>query len=314
MNKLPGSSGYVGESSSAAYELFCKFGANLNQSLRASIGNCSRHGSTSCIPAVVHSRDIQSIHGHNRKQRSCSLLQVLVLFLLVTGVQTVSAEIDKSTLWRDAVVTVLDVDFAGTGFHARWQFHRCHCGDLRVQVEQIAPDGMLTGELLMVGGQVLLSRGFEGQGENITPLMQAPVLMLQLADAILNRSESRGPHAVSTKQKWDVEEDKMNFNLHTGFATGTFAAPWRVDGSGWRAESGHRRFELNFQFTIPMPDNSVETSSIDFTGDLDYRKQGFPYPESTVLDGWKIQRFAIGEDESILVSDGLTLKKLREEL
>ena len=43
-------------------------------SLRASIGNCSRHCSTSCIPAVVHSRDIQSIHGHNRKQQSCSLL------------------------------------------------------------------------------------------------------------------------------------------------------------------------------------------------------------------------------------------------
>jgi len=246
-----------------------------------------------------------------RKQRSCSLLLV---FLLVAGMQTATAEVEKNTLWRDAVVTVLDVDFTGTGFHARWQYHRCHCGDLLVQVEQIAPDGMLTGELLMVGGQVLLSRGFEGQGENIMPLMQAPVLMLQLTDAILNRSEPRGPHSVSTKQKWDVEEDKMDFNLRTGFATGTFAAPWRVDGSGWRTESGHRRFELNFQFTVPMPDDAVETSSIGFTGDLDFRKQGFPYPESTVLDGWKIQRFAIGEEESKLVSDGLTLKKLREEL
>jgi len=247
----------------------------------------------------------------NREQRSCSLLLV---FLLLVGMQTASAQVEKNTLWRDAVVTILDVDFIGTGFHARWQYHRCHCGDLLVQVEQIAPDGMLTGELLMVGGQVLLSRGFEGQGENITPLMQAPVLMLQLTDAILNRSESKGPHAVSTKQKWDVEEDKADFNLRTGFATGKFAAPWRVDGSGWRTESGHRRFELNFQFSIPMPDDSVETSSIGFTGDLDFRKQGFPYPESTSLDGWKIQRFAIGEDESKLVSDGLTLKKLREEL
>ena len=141
------------------------------------------------------------------------LLGVLVLCLLVTGAQTAFAEVEKNTLWRDAVVTVLDVDFTGTGFHARWQYHRCHCGDLLVQVEQIAPDGMLTGELLMVGGQVLLSRGFEEQGENITPLMQAPVLMLQLTDAILNRSEPRGPHAVSAKQKWDVEEDKLDFNL-----------------------------------------------------------------------------------------------------
>jgi len=208
-----------------------------------------------------------------------------VVFLLLVGMQTASAQVDKNTLWRDAVVTDLDVDFGGTGFHARWHFHRCHCGDLLVRVEQIAPDGILTGELLMVGGQVLLSRGFAGQGENITPLMQAPVLMLRLADAMLNRSEPKGPHAVSSKQKWDVVEEKLDFSINTGFATGKFAAPWRVDGSGWRTESGHRRFELIFQFTIPTPDNTN-----------------------------KIQRFAIGEKESKTVSDGLTLKKLREEM
>lgn len=248
----------------------------------------------------------------NRGQRSWPLLQVLLL--LVVGLQTAVAQVDKNTLWRDAVVTDLDVDFAGTGFHARWRFHRCHCGDLLVTVEQITPDGVLNGELLMVGGQVLLARGFEAQGESITPLMQAPILMLQLANGILNRSEPKGPHAVNTKQKWNVEEKKLSFELNTGFATGIFAAPWHVDGSGWRTEAGHRRFELNFRFTVPTPDDSGQASSIVFSGDLDYRKQGFPYPESTVLDGWRIQRFAMGEDQSSLVSDGLTLKKLREEL
>lgn len=245
-----------------------------------------------------------------KKMIGCSLL--LVLFLV--GMQSAVAQVEKNSLWRDAVVTDLDVDFTGTGFHARWHYHRCHCGDLLVQVEQIAPDGILTGELLMVGGQVLLSRGFEGQGEDITPLMQPPVLMLQLADAILNLGQSKGPHAVSARQKWDVKEDKMNLNLDTGFASGTFSAPWRIDGAGWQTESGHHRFELNFQFSIPMPDKSVETSSIGFTGDLDFRKQGFPYPESTSLDGWRIQRFAVGEEEAKLVSDGLTLKSLREEI
>ena len=251
----------------------------------------------------------------NRDRRSWWLLHVLAgLVLLVTGLQTATAEVDKNTLWRDAVITDLDVNFDGTGFHARWRFHRCHCGDLLVQVEQIAPDGVLTGELLMVDGQVLLSRGFEQQGINITPLMQAPVLMLQLANAVLNRSQPGGPHAVSEKQTWDVEEESKDFNLDTGFATGTFAAPWRVEGSGWRTESGQRRFELTFQFASPVPQNPDETGSITFVGSLDFRKQGFPYPESTNLDGWRIQRFATGEDESTVVSDGLTLKELRDEL
>jgi len=272
--------------------LLISSGAILKQSLRAS----------------MHSRDIQSIHGHNR---GGALLLLILLFL--SGMQSAAAQVDKNTLWRDAVVTVLDVDFTGTGFHARWQYHHCHCGDLLVKVEQTAPDGILTGELLMVGGQILLSRGFEGQGDNITSLMQAPILMRQLADAILNRSEPKGPKAVTAARKWDVEEEKSNFNLNTGFATGIFAAPWRVTGSGWRTESGHRRFELNFKFTIPTADNSGKTSSITFTGDLDFRKQGFPYPESTILDGWKIQRFAMGEKNSKPVSDGLTLKKLRDD-
>ncbi len=233
--------------------------------------------------------------------------------MLATGIQTVVAEVDKGVLWRDAVVTDLDVDFDGSGFHARWHFHRCHCGDLLVQVEQIAPDGILTGELLMVYGQVLLARGFEEQGADITPLMQAPVLMLQLADAILNRSEPGGPHAVGEKRQWDVQEQNADFNLDTGFATGTFAAPWRVNGSAWRTEAGHRRFEFIFEFATPLEDDPDATGSITFSGDLDFRKQDFPYPESTRLDGWRIQRFAIGEEESTLVSDGLTLKTLREE-
>jgi len=233
--------------------------------------------------------------------------------LLVAGLQPVMAQVEKNSQWRDAVITDLDIDFAGTGFHARWNYHRCHCGDLLIQVEQVAPDGVLTGELLMVGGQIILSRGFEGQGTDITPLVQAPLLMLQLANALLNRTEPKGPHAVAGKQVWDEKEPNRDFNLNTGFATGSFAAPWSVIGSGWKADSGHRRFEFNFGFSNPVPENPDATSSITFSGDLDFRKQGFPYPASTVLNGWRIQRFAIGEEESALVSDGLTLKELREE-
>ena len=233
--------------------------------------------------------------------------------LLLTGLQTATAQVAKGTLWRDAVVTELDVDFGGTGFHARWSYHRCHCGDLRVQVEQIAPDGMLTGELLMIDGQILLSRGFEQQGVDIEPLIQAPSLMLQLAYAMLNRAQPKGPHAVNEKQFWDKTEKTIDFNLNTGLATGRFAAPWGVKGSGWKTESGHRRFEMLFQFTNALPDQAEKTTSITFSGDLDYRKQEFPYPESTSLEGWRVQWISRNELESKAVAKGVTLKDLREQ-
>jgi len=232
--------------------------------------------------------------------------------LLVTGLQTASAQVEKGTLWRDAVITKLDVDFGGTGFHARWDFHRCHCGDLLVQVEQIAPDGVLTGELLMVDGQVLLSRGFKQQGADIEPLIQAPSLMLQLVYELLNRSEPKGPHAVGRKQVLDETEKKQDFKLNTGLATGVFAAPWEIKGSAWKTESGHRRFELFFQFSNPVPGKPEETDSITFSGNLDFSKQDFPYPETISLEGWRVQWISLNDRESKPTAEGLTLKELRQ--
>lgn len=233
--------------------------------------------------------------------------------LLFTGVQTAAAQVEKGTLWRDAVATELDVDFGGTGFHARWSFHRCDCGDLRVQVEQVAPDGILTGELLMVDGQILLARGFEEQGVDIEPLIQAPSLMLQLAYAMLNRSQPKGPSVVSEKQLWDATEKSIDFQLNTGLAMGTFAAPWRVKGSGWKTDTGHYRFELLFQFTNSTSGQADATDSITFSGDLDFRHQEFPYPESATLEGWRIQWISLNDLESEPVKEGLTLKELRQQ-
>lgn len=242
-----------------------------------------------------------------------SMRSLFAMTVIFVGLKAANAQVDEGTLWRDAVVTVLDVDFGNTGFHARWQYHRCHCGDLQVKVEQIAPDGMLTGELLMVDGQVLLSRGFEQQGVDIEPLIQAPSLMLQLAFELLNRSRPEGPNSVDGKQTLAKSEESRDFKLDTGLASGTFAAPWSVTGSAWKTEKGHRRFEFQFQFSNPTPDQLDEITAITFSGDLDFRKQGFPYPESTSLEGWRLQWLSLNDRESEPAAKELTLKELRKQ-
>ena len=233
------------------------------------------------------------------------------LVLLLTVPQLANAQIDNGTLWRDAVVTELDVDF-GAGFHARWRYHRCDCGDLQVTVEQIAPDDMLTGELLMVDGQVLLAKGFKQQGVDIEPLIQAPSLMLQLVYELLNKSQPEGPAVVKHKQKWDEIEKKKDFHLDTGLATGAFAAPWEVKGSGWRTDADHIRFELHFQFNVSVPGGPVENSSIKFSGDLNFTEHEFPYAETDSLEGWRVQWISLNERESKTAEEGLTLKALRQ--
>jgi hypothetical protein len=245
----------------------------------------------------------------NRRLALSLLYLVTGLVALTAGPRTASAEIEEGALWRDAVVTDLAVDF-GAGFHARWRFHRCDCGDLRVMVEQVAPDDTLTGELLMVDGQALLARGFQQQGEDIEPLIQAPSLMLQLAYSMLNRVQPKGPAAVEGKQAWNETEKQMDFRIDTGLATGNFAAPWKIKGSGWEAEPSHIRFELVFEFTSPGPE--TETGSMSFSGDLDFSKQEFPYAADTGLEGWRLQWISLNETKSALGEKGLTLGALRE--
>ena len=223
------------------------------------------------------------------------------------------AQISKATVWQDAVISDLNIDFVGTGFHARWKFHRCHCGDLLVQVEQVAPDGLLTGELMLIDGQILLSKGFEAQGTDIAPLMQAPSLMLQLSYQLLNRIHSQGPFDLDQKQTWDVEEAEHSFELNTGMAIGSFPAPWHLTGSGWKADQGQRRIELVFDFNAGTQDNPDQQSTISFSGALDYRKQGFPYPEASNMTEWRMQWISMADDESKPVPEDTTLKALREQ-
>jgi len=248
------------------------------------------------------------------RRKSTRVCLWVVLLIMTTGLQTALAQVKEGTLWREAVISELDVDFGGTGFHARWRFHRCDCGDLQVQVEQIAPDGVVSGELLMVGGKVLLARRFEQQETDIEPLIQAPSLMLQLAFQMLSNVQPEGPHALNEKQVWEETENNLDFKLSTGLATGIFAAPWNVKGSGWKTNADHHRFELFFQFTTPVPGEPEAKSSITLSGDLDYHQQEFPYDGSTDLGGWSIQWIAVNDLESEPVPAGLTLDTLRQQV
>lgn len=247
------------------------------------------------------------------QRKSNGVSNFVVLVILLTGLQAAVAQVEPGTPWRDAYLTELDVDFGGTGFHARWRLHRCECGDLYAQVEQVSPDNTETGELLVVAGKVLLSRGFEDQYTDIEPLIQAPSLMLQLAYNLLARAQPQGPYAVNEKQTWEVLEKEFDFKLDTGLATGIFAAPWGVNGNGWKTVDGQHRFDLVFQFTNPLPEDPEAKGALLLSGKLDFRGRQFPFQDGTDLGGWRIQWLSRDERESEVVPAGLMLKTLRQQ-
>ncbi len=237
-----------------------------------------------------------------------------VLVMLLCWVSTAQAEdIPKTKRWHEPYVTLLDVNFVDTGFQARWEYFHCACGDILVRMEQSAPDGVLTGEMLLIDGQVLAARGMVSLSPDLEPMLQPPSIMLHLAFALLERAAPGGPGTINERQTIGADALLKDLELNSGMATGKFPAPWTVTGEAWPSGEGQRRFEMKFEFTNPDAIEPDGKTLFTFSGGQDYRRDDFPYPDTTSLAGWKVQWISKGELEAVDAPEGLTLGALRQE-
>ncbi len=240
----------------------------------------------------------------------------LVMAATVIAMDDAVAEnIDQETRWHEPVANILDVDFGdGSGFHARWEYFHCECGDVLIRFEQGAPEGVTTGEMLLIDGQVLAARGDVAQVEDLETMLQAPLLMLHLSFGLLERGVPEGPSAVGKDRRKFSAGDKLNtYRLESARYTGAFGAPWEVQGETWSGAESRRRFEMAFTFTLRDELGGQDESVITFSGGQDYRPGAFPLHESTSLEGWKVQWISRNETVAHPADSGLTVAGLREE-
>ncbi len=258
--------------------------------------------------------------------RSKALLIPLCLGLLAApspsavagAVQTAGSESATTPLaatrrWHEPYVTLLDVNFADTGFQARWEYFHCGCGDILVRLEQTAPDGVVTGEILLVAGQALAARGMVSLSEDLEPMLQPPSIMMHLAFTLMEYGVPEGPASVTERRDVLAGSETIDLELNSGMATGTFKAPWKVTGEAWPAGEGQRRFELRFEFANPMLGDPDARTVFTFSGGQDYRRDDFPLAGETPLAGWKLQWISKGQSVAGDPPDGLTLDDVRTE-
>jgi hypothetical protein len=70
---------------------------------------------------------------------------------------------------------------------------------------------------------------------------------------------------------------------------------------------------MQFEFDNPTEEVPGGVSRFNFSGGQDFRRDDFPLPEATVLDGWRVQWISKGEDAAMEAPAGLTLGALRAE-
>lgn len=196
------------------------------------------------------------------------------------------ADLPPGTRWADPSSVRLDVEFPGDGYHATWEMFRCQCGDLLIRSELSVPGEVESGESLLVGGRVVLSRGFgESEIELQGASLDAPALMMQLVLSLLERVAPAGPSASSGQSAVTHEEAVNPIHLDSGGAAGSFRAPWAVQGKITELTETQRQFDLSFQFSTGNPGEEL-AGSMRLWGMADYARKDFPVEDSANLNDW----------------------------
>ncbi len=233
-----------------------------------------------------------------------------MLVMLFSG-PNAAAGIAAETRWADPSLVKLDIEFPGDGYHANWELFRCDCGDLLVRSELNVPGEVVTGELLLVAGRAVLSRGFGQYKAEAAASLDAAALMMQLTLRLLERSEPAGPSRITQSRNVELEDTINHINLDTGTAVGGFQAPWSISGSISAAGETQRRFDLRFSFTASA-EGEVQKASMRLSGLADFADSDFPIDGSESLQDWGIDWRNENDASAGPAGQAETLDELRE--
>jgi len=221
------------------------------------------------------------------KSKPGKMALVLMMALMAVTGSVPAGGLPVETRWADPSSVQLNVEFPGNGYHASWDLFRCSCGDLLVRAELAVPGEVESGELLLIGGKAVLTRGFGVHKAEAAASLDAAALMMQLALRLLERSEPGGPAGISAPVEVDVLDEINNIYLDTGYAEGGFQAPWSIAGTISAPDDTLRKFDLNFTFSAGPP-GAVEQAMMRLYGEADFAQQDFPVPGSSAIDDWDL--------------------------
>jgi hypothetical protein len=249
----------------------------------------------------------------NTSNRKLSLRKLLALAVCLAASSPVASEesaspgVARGTGWNDVSSVRLDVEFPGNGYHADWVLHRCDCGDLLIESELNLPGEVEKGELLLVGQRAVLERGFKSEELETEMSWDAPALMMQLAAYLMQKSIPDGPASVSNRAVVSIREEHETISLDSGNAVGGFPAPWAVTTMVEPFQDTHRRFDLQFTFSVP---GETKMAEMRLKGTGDFARADFPLSGDMSLDGWTLN-WRNADDPARTAENVATLSELR---
>ena len=150
--------------------------------------------------------------------------------------------------WYQATEANIRVSSTGSSDHTQWRFVFPEARSLSIDFETKHQGGLQTGKILLVGGRVMLTKGFSpSKGYEIDSL-DLPVLNYQLVITLLSQAFPPGPDKFEGKRTVDLVEKKRGIKIATMSASGRYPSPWALKGEMQRRDVETIGFSFAFSY------------------------------------------------------------------
>lgn len=189
--------------------------------------------------------------------------------------------------WYQASESKIRVSSGGSSDFAQWKFLFPEADSVSIDFDTRAQGIAQTGKILLVGGRVMLTKGFSpGKGYEIDAL-DLPILNYQLVVTLLSQAFPPGPDKFEGKQTVSVSEQKRGIKIATTSASGRYPSPWTLKG-----EMQRRDVEtIDFSFTFSCAENGAQQAFL-ISGEWKKAAKPSPLDPSMSLEGWSL--YALG--------------------
>jgi hypothetical protein len=164
---------------------------------------------------------------------------------------------------------------------------------VRIEIQDPSKKPGSSGELLLVSGRFLASRGIVlAKGYEIDQL-DAAVLSWQLVGLLLDRGAPGDPATIDRPVRIQVVERREALRISTTSGEQSFPPPWTAAGRAYPLGTGRIFFEVSFHSkTLPLPGGSSDPTAMRYSGSWERVSPPPEILDSARLDGWTL--YALG--------------------
>jgi hypothetical protein len=189
------------------------------------------------------------------------------------------AECVAESPWYDA--NRLAVHFASADGEADWLFELASGSEYRITLDEKLGDAPVVGVIMVVGGQVMISKGLELELGGETDSLDAPALVQQLTLKLLQHAYPQGREQVLGVENFRMTRNYLYLTAATSRASAEFAPPWTVTGKIDNGNFDYVDFELDFE----APDVDYRAQ---FSGRWEKLVDPVAFPDSMIIEDWRV--------------------------